>query len=495
MKPTLQAVHISKTFPGVKALTDVSVDFYPGEVHELLGENGAGKSTLIKILSGVYTPTEGQVLLDGQEIKFTTPRDAIDHQIAVIHQELSIAPDLTVAENIFLGNEPKKGKLLDRALMNRVSQEILDDMGVGDRIKATDIARDLTAAQQQMAEIAKVINRKARVIILDEPTSSLSEGEIEALFTQIRKLRDQGCTLIYISHRMVEIFSMCDRATVLMDGNWVTTKLIKESSEHELVTAMVGREMGDYYNKQVHTRGAEMVRVEGLTRHKEFEDISFTAYAGEILGVYGLIGAGRTEVMETVFGARKASAGKVFLRGEEVHFKSPKDAIESRLGMVTEDRRRTGLMLEKSVKDNMVLPSIPKHQAKAGFANPAWEKEVSEQYKQALGVKTPSIETIIKYLSGGNQQKAILAKWLIADSDILILDEPTRGIDVNAKSEFYALMNDFVAKGGCIIMISSEMPEVIGVSDRVIVMYEGHLKGELTGADITEHNIIKLANP
>ena len=288
---------------------------------------------------------------------------------------------------------------------------------------------------------------------------------------------------------------MCDRATVLMDGNWVTTKLIAESSETELVTAMVGREMGDYYNKQVHTRGEEMVRVEGLSRTKEFEDISFTAYAGEILGVYGLIGAGRTEVMETVFGARKASAGKVFLRGQEVNFKSPRDAIAHRLGMVTEDRRRTGLMLEKSVKDNMVLPSIPKHPGKAGFANPAWEKQVSEEYKKALGVKTPSIETIIKYLSGGNQQKAILAKWLIADSDILILDEPTRGIDVNAKSEFYALMNEFVAKGGCIIMISSEMPEVIGVSDRVIVMYEGHLKGELNGADITEQNIIKLANP
>ena len=495
MKPTLQAVHISKTFPGVKALTDVSVDFYPGEVHALLGENGAGKSTLIKILSGVYTPTEGQVLLDGKEIKFTTPRDAIDHQIAVIHQELSIAPDLTVAENIFLGNEPKKGALLDRALMNRVSQEILDDMGVGDRIKATDVARDLTAAQQQMAEIAKVINRKARVIILDEPTSSLSEGEIDALFTQIRKLRDQGCTLIYISHRMVEIFSMCDRATVLMDGNWVTTKLIAESSETELVTAMVGREMGDYYNKQVHTRGEEMVRVEGLSRTKEFEDISFTAYAGEILGVYGLIGAGRTEVMETVFGARKARAGKVFLRGQEVNFKSPRDAIAHRLGMVTEDRRRTGLMLEKSVKDNMVLPSIPVHAKNRIFANPGWEEKVSEEYKSALGVKTPSIETTIKNLSGGNQQKAILAKWLIADSDILILDEPTRGIDVNAKSEFYALMNDFVSKGGCIIMISSEMPEVIGVSDRVIVMYEGHLKGELNGAEITEQNIIKLANP
>lgn len=495
MEPTLQAVHISKTFPGVKALTDVSVDFYPGEVHALLGENGAGKSTLIKILSGVYTPTEGEVLLHGKKIDFHNPRDAIDARIAVIHQELSIAPDLTVAENIFLGSEPKKGKLLDRALMNRVSQEILDDMGVGDRIKATDVARDLTAAQQQMAEIAKVINRKAEVIIMDEPTSSLSEGEIDALFTQIRKLRDQNCTIIYISHRMVEIFSMCDRATVLMDGNWITTKLIKESSEHELVTAMVGREMGDYYNKQVHTPGEEMVRVEGLTRKKEFEDISFTAHAGEILGVYGLIGAGRTETMETVFGARKPDSGKVYIRGKEVHFKSPMDAIAHGVGMVTEDRRRTGLMLEKSVKDNMVLPSIPKHAKKGGFANPKWETEVSAEYKETLGVKTPSIETVIKNLSGGNQQKAILAKWLIAESEILILDEPTRGIDINAKSEFYALMNDFVAKGGCIIMISSEMPEVIGVSDRVIVMYEGHLKGELKGADITEQNIIKLANP
>ena len=495
MEPTLQAVHISKTFPGVKALTDVSVDFYPGEVHALLGENGAGKSTLIKILSGVYTPTEGEVLLHGKKIEFNNPRDAIDARIAVIHQELSIAPDLTVAENIFLGAEPRKGKLLDRALMNRVSQEILDDMGVGDRIKATDVARDLTAAQQQMAEIAKVINRKAEVIIMDEPTSSLSEGEIDALFTQIRKLRDQNCTIIYISHRMVEIFSMCDRATVLMDGNWVTTKLIKESSEHELVTAMVGREMGDYYNKQVHTPGEEMVRVEGLTRHKEFRDISFTAHAGEILGVYGLIGAGRTETLETVFGARKADSGKVFVRGQEVNFKSPMDAIATGIGMVTEDRRRTGLMLEKTVKENMVLPSIPMHKKKLGFANPAWEDKVAKEYKETLGVKTPTVETVIKNLSGGNQQKAILAKWLIAESEILILDEPTRGIDVNAKSEFYALMNDFVAKGGCIIMISSEMPEVIGVSDRVIVMYEGELKGELTGADITEQNIIKLANP
>lgn len=494
MQPTLQAVHISKSFPGVKALSDVSVDFYPGEVHALLGENGAGKSTLIKILSGVYTPTEGQVLLDGKEVKFQNPHDAIDHRVAVIHQELSIAPDLTVAENIFLGSEPRKGKLLDRALMNKVSQDILDGMGVGDSIKATDVARDLTAAQQQMAEIAKVINRKARVVIMDEPTSSLSEHEIEALFTQIRKLRDENVTIIYISHRMVEIFSMCDRATVLMDGRFVTTKMVKDTNEAELVASMVGREIGDYYKRKVHTRGQEMVRVEHLTRRKEFEDVTFTAYAGEILGVYGLIGAGRTETLETVFGARKPDSGKIFIRGKEVHYASPRDAIADRIGMVTEDRRRTGLMLAKSVRDNIVLPSLPMHKKKLGFANPPWEKEVAEEMKKKLMIKTPSIDTIIGNLSGGNQQKVILGKWLIANVDILILDEPTRGIDVNAKSEFYALMNEFVAAGGCIIMISSEMPEVIGISDRIIVLHEGHLRGELTGADMNEQEIIKLAN-
>ena len=494
MQPTLQAVHISKSFPGVKALSDVSVDFYPGEVHALLGENGAGKSTLIKILSGVYTPTEGQVLLDGKEVKFQNPHDAIDHRVAVIHQELSIAPDLTVAENIFLGSEPRKGKLLDRALMNKVSQDILDGMGVGDSIKATDVARDLTAAQQQMAEIAKVINRKARVVIMDEPTSSLSEHEIEALFTHIRKLRDENVTIIYISHRMVEIFSMCDRATVLMDGRFVTTKMVKDTNEAELVASMVGREIGDYYKRKVHTRGQEMVRVEHLTRRKEIEDVTFTAYAGEILGVYGLIGAGRTETLETVFGARKPDSGNIFIRGKEVHYTSPRDAIADRIGMVTEDRRRTGLMLAKSVRDNIVLPSLPMHKKKLGFANPPWEKEVAEEMKKKLMIKTPSIDTIIGNLSGGNQQKVILGKWLIANVDILILDEPTRGIDVNAKSEFYALMNEFVAAGGCIIMISSEMPEVIGISDRIIVLHEGHLRGELTGADMNEQEIIKLAN-
>lgn len=492
MEPTLQAVNISKLFPGVRALDKVSLDFYPGEVHALIGENGAGKSTLIKILSGVYTPTEGQIILDGETIEFHSPHDAIRNGIAVIHQELSIANDLTVAENIFLGLEPTKGKFLDRAHMNKTSQDVLDFMQVN--IKATSLARDLTVAQQQMVEIAKVINRKAKVVFMDEPTSSLSKHEIKALFEQINNLRSNNVTVIYISHRMAEIFEMCDRATVLRDGQKIVTRMVREISESDLVASMVGRDIGDYYNRQAHTRGKEMLRVEGLCRNREFSDISFTAYAGEILGVSGLVGAGRTEVMETIFGARKADSGKVFIEGKEVKFNSPKDAIDARIGLVTEDRRRTGLMLKTTIKRNMVLPSLNKHKKGLGFVNHVWENQIAKEMVSKLRVKTPSTETIIGNLSGGNQQKVILAKWLVADSDILILDEPTRGIDVNAKSEFYALMNDFVAKGGCIIMVSSEMPEIIGISDRVIVMREGYISGELSAEEANEQSIIELAS-
>lgn len=492
MQPTIQAVNCTKVFPGVKALSNVSVDFYPGEVHALLGENGAGKSTLIKILSGVYTPTEGYVVLEGQKVEFHSPRDAIEKGIAVIHQELSIANDLTVAENIFLGIEPKKNAFLDRAYMNKVAQEILDSMNV--KIKATAIARDLTVAQQQMVEIARVINKKAKVVIMDEPTSSLSEHEIEALFTQIENLRKNNVTIIYISHRMAEIFHICDRATVLRDGQKIITKMIKETTEAELVTNMVGRQIGDYYIHRKHTRGKEMLRVEGLTRKNEFYDISFTAYAGEILSFAGLVGSGRTEVMETIFGARRPDYGKIYVNGKEVTFKSPKDAINAGIGMVTEDRRRTGLMLRDDVKRNTVLPSVPKNSRRFGFLNFNWEVQITKEMIKMLSIKTPSTETIVANLSGGNQQKILLARWLVAHSDILILDEPTRGIDVNAKSEFYSLMNDFLDKGGCIIVVSSEMPEVIGISDRVLVMREGRISGELTGDDINEHNIINLAS-
>ena len=494
MNPCIRAVHISKSFPGVQALSDISIDFYPGEVHALLGENGAGKSTLIKILSGVYTPTEGQVILGQEPVCFTNPRQALDAGIAVIHQELSIANDLTVAENIFLGMEPKQknGVFVDKKRMNDEAQQVLDMMKVS--IRATDVARDLTAAQQQMAEIAKVIIHNARVVVMDEPTSSLSEHEINALFAQILLLRKQNVAVIYISHRLKEIFEICDCATVLRDGCFVTNRRIAQTTEKELVASMVGREMKDYYNRQPHMRGAETLRVQGLCGGKWFQDVSFCAYKGEILGIAGLIGAGRTEVMETIFGARQREAGTVFVNGKEVNFQSPKDAIAARIGMVTEDRRRTGLMLQATVQDNIVLPSLIYHHKAAGFLDFVWEKETAVEYVAKLGVKTPSVDTTIANLSGGNQQKVILAKWLIAASDILILDEPTRGIDVNAKSEFYALMNAFVARGGTVVMVSSELPEIIGISDRILVMREGRLTGELPWQEATEENIISLAS-
>ena len=494
MEPCIQAVNISKHFPGVNALTDVSIDFYPGEVHALLGENGAGKSTLIKILSGVYEASQGKVVYQGQEVSFQNPRQALDAGISVIHQELSIANDLTVAENIYLGMEPasKRGVFLNKKKMISDAQAVLDFMQVN--IRATDVARDLTAAQQQMAEIAKIIVKNSKVVIMDEPTSSLSEHEIDALFRQIRLLKEKNVAVIYISHRMKEIFEICDRATVLRDGCFVYSSLLKDTTEKKIVTSMVGREMKDYYNRVAHTRGEETLRVENLCCGRHYQNISFSAYAGEILGISGLIGAGRTEVMETIFGARTADSGKIFVKGQEVHFKGPKDAIAAKIGMVTEDRRRTGLMLIADVQDNINLPSLVYHHKALNFRDIQWEKTEAAEYVKKLGVKTPSLDTIISTLSGGNQQKVILAKWLIAKSDILILDEPTRGIDVNAKSEFYKLMNEYVAQGGTIIMVSSELPEIIGISDRILVMCEGKLMGEMDYRDATEENIISLAS-
>lgn len=495
-EPILQAKNITKLFPGVKALSDVSVDFYPGEVHALVGENGAGKSTLVKVISGVYDPSEGTIIYEGREHQFKNPRQALDCGISVIHQELSIANDLTVAENIFLGAEPRrfsvKSPLLDRADMNARAQAVLDQMKV--KLKATDMAGSLTAAQQQMIEIAKVITKNARFVVMDEPTSSLSESEINALFEQVAQLRKRHVAIIYITHRMKELFEICDRVTVLRDGQKVKTMMIADTTEQEIVSNMVGREIADYYNKQEHERKDEMLRVEGLTINGVFQDISFSAYRGEIVGFAGLVGAKRTDVMECIFGAHKADAGKVFLEGKEVRFESPKDAIAHKMGFVTEDRRSTGLMLQASIRENAVLPSLPRTQRKMGFLNPKWEKETTMEYYKRLRIKAPSMQTIVSTLSGGNQQKVILAKWLIAQSSILLLDEPTRGIDVNAKSEFYALMNAFVEEGGCIVMVSSELPEILGVSDRVIVMREGRISGELSREEASEQSIIQLAS-
>lgn len=492
MEPVLQVKNISKEFSGVKALNNISIDFYPGECHALVGENGAGKSTLIKIIAAIYTATKGNAYLNGEKCNFKSPKDALDAGIAVIEQETSIAPHLTVAENIYLGCEPRnKLGLLNRKKMETDAQAVLDGMEL--KINAKTLCSTLTAAQLQMVEIAKVISKQARVVVLDEPTSSLSETEIDSLFTQIRKMKAVNTTMIYVTHRMAELPIICDRVTVLRDGCLIQTYQVKDVTEKQIVNSMVGRELNDYYDQHLHTPGEEMLRVEHLCQTGVFEDISFHANAGEIVAFSGLVGAGRTETLEAIFGATKTTSGKVFLYGDEVAIDTPADAIKKKIGFVTEDRRRTGLLLAKSIHENIGLPNLPAH-ANNGIVNIQWEKNVSLEYKDRLRIKAPSINAFTKNLSGGNQQKVILSRWLAAESKILILDEPTRGIDVNARLEFYTLMNEFVENGGSIVMVSSEMPEIIGVADRVYVMREGRISGELQGDEINELNLINLAS-
>ncbi len=492
-EPYLQVKNISKEFPGVKALQDVSIDFYPGECHALVGENGAGKSTLIKIIAAIYRPTSGKVILGGKETHFQSPKDALDAGIAVIEQETAIAPHLTVAENMYLGNEPSKGHgRLDRKKMESDAQQVLDEMGL--KIDAHTLCSRLTAAELQMVEIAKVISKHAKVVVLDEPTSSLSEKEIDSLFEQVRKMKASGTTLIYVTHRMAELSIICDRCTILRDGCWVAEYKINEVSEQTIVNSMVGRELGAFV-KHDHEAGKEMLRVEHLCQEGVFDDISFHANAGEIVAFSGLVGAGRTEVMEAIFGATKLTSGKIFLEGQEISIKSPHVAIANKIGLATEDRRRTGLLLRKSIEENIALPNLPFHAKNGVFVNVPWEKQTSSEYMKSLDIKAPNIATLCGNLSGGNQQKVILSKWLAAGVKVLILDEPTKGIDVNARAEFYELMNNFVESGGCIVMVSSDMPEVIKIADRVYVMCEGKITGEIQKDEINELNMITLASP
>ncbi len=494
-EPILSLSNISKAFPGVKALNHVSIDFYKGEVHAIVGENGAGKSTLMKIISGVYIPDSGVITLDNEEAAFKRPREALEKGISIIHQELNIAKDLTVAENIYLGEEIRmKGFMpfLDRKLMERLSENILEKMGV--RIDVRRVSDELTASEQQIIEIAKVINRKSKIIIMDEPTSSLSEAEIKVLFKIIQQLKQEGITIIYISHRMKEIFEICDRVTILRDGCLIRTSNIRDTNEKEVVANMIGRTITSYYDKTLHLRKKEMLRVDDLTIYGVFENISFTLYEGEILGISGLVGSKRTDVLECIFGVKKPDKGKIFIRGKEVTLNNPREANDYKIGLVTEDRRRTGLMLDQSVLANLVLPSLSHHKNKAGIVDSKWETEVTKEYINKISIKTPGVSSIIRNLSGGNQQKVILSRWLAANSEILLLDEPTRGIDVNAKAEFYKIMNAFVSNGGGILMVSSEMPEILGVADRILVMREGRIRGELDGSSATELKIIELAS-
>ena len=492
MEPILQVKNISKTFPGVKALSDVSADFYPGEVHTLVGENGAGKSTLIKIISGVYTPDPGgKIIFEGKDMNFTEPGQAIDAGIAVIHQELSIAKDLTVAQNVWLGREKKKKNgLLDKAKMNKDTQDILDFMKVD--LKATTIAGELNAAQQQMVEIAKVISQNAKVVVMDEPTSSISDKEVGFLFETMRALTKKGVGIIYISHKMSELEEICDRVTVMRDGETVGTKVVKETTKDELIAMMVGRELTNYYTRDYLEPGEVVLKCEHISDNKMAKDATFELRRGEIIGFAGLVGAGRSETMKAVFGLADHMSGEVFVEGRKVRIKSPIDALKYGIALVPESRKEEGLYKVQSVRFNSTIEVLSQF-IKNLRVNVKKEEEITQKYIDMMGTKTPSQEQIIGNLSGGNQQKVMIGRWLATAPKILILDEPTRGVDVGAKAEIYGIMNELVKQGMSIIMISSELPEIINMSDRIYVMNEGRVTGCLDHADVTQEKIMQLA--
>jgi ribose transport system ATP-binding protein len=484
--------NISKSFPGVQALDSVSLNIISGEIHVLIGENGAGKSTLIKILTGVYQKDSGKIEYKGKEVNFQTPRQAMQDGISVIHQELSLILDLTVADNIFLGREKSNGQFLQKIYMQNKSKEILDSLELD--IDPSVKVKELSNAQRQMVEIARSVSWGSSLVIMDEPTSSLSEKEVKSLFKIIKKLKRENVGIIYISHRLKEIPEIGDRVTVLRDGKIVQTLLVRDSDEKKLISLMVGREIKDYYHlkKQEKKEKNKVLEINNLTLEPHFRNISFYLNKGEILGISGLIGAGRTELLRAIFGLDQYHVGEIILKNNTVKFNHPKEAIDCKIGLITEDRRDQGLLLDKSVVENISLPVI-RFNASKGFINKEWEKIVSSEFKEKLKIRTPSINTVVKNLSGGNQQKVIIARWLAAESDILLLDEPTRGIDVNAKAEIYALMIEFVHKGGSIIMVSSELPEILGLAHRIIVMRKGELTGILSKEEATEERVMNLA--
>ena len=482
---------ITKRFPGVLALNDVKLNLRAGTVHSLMGENGAGKSTLMKILAGVYALDEGQILIDGKPVSITDPRSGLDHGIAMIHQELSFIPELSAAENIFLGRELRnRAGLVSKRIMAEEAQKVFDRWGI--KISSDTLMRDLSVAQAQMVEIAKAIAFDARIIIMDEPTSAITDREVAALHKIIGQLREAGTAIIYITHKMDEVFAISDEITIFRDGTWVATELAKNMTRDSLISLMVGRELTALFPKSEAKIGEVILEVKNLNRGRQVKDVSFSLKRGEILGFAGLMGSGRTEVLETLFGIYAADSGTIKIKGKEVKIREPHQAIAAGIGLLTEDRKKTGIMGVLSVRDNMSVAALSKFTLGGILRKPLIEKQCEEQ-RQALSLKTPSLNQQIQNLSGGNQQKVLLSRWLLTDPDILIIDEPTRGIDVGAKSEIHRLMSELAKQGKAIIMVSSEMPEILGMSDRVVVMCEGRLVGEVSRKDATQENIMELA--
>ena len=486
----LKMVGIDKRFPGVHALKGVDLDLRPGEVLALVGENGAGKSTLMKILTGVHHADEGDIIYKGNHVRFNTPKEAQEAGISIVHQELNLMNHLTTAQNIFIGRE-SQGFVLDDKKINQEAERLFRQLNVA--ISPTDDVGKLTVGKQQMVEIAKAISFQSSVLILDEPTAALTDAEISELFTIMRDLKARGTAMIYISHRMDEIMEISDRITVMRDGEYVTTLETAQTDLDEIINAMVGRTIFEPPKSCSDVQpGAPVVLEVKNLRSKDVKDVSFTLHKGEILGFAGLMGAGRTEVARLIFGADKMDGGEIYIRGQKVTIHSPQDAVKAGIGYLSEDRKRYGLALPLSVADNVVLADL-EHFSRAGVANEGQISRTTDEYIRKINIKTPSGKQLVRNLSGGNQQKVIIAKWLVRDCDILIFDEPTRGIDVGAKSEIYKLMTELAAEGKSIIMISSELQEVLRMSDRIACMCEGRLTGILDIEETDQEKIMKLA--
>lgn len=496
MEYVLEMKNICKSFPGVKVLENVNLQIKPGEVHALMGENGAGKSTLMKILMGIYKADQGTIVLQGQETVMHGPKDAMGKGISMIHQELNTLLDMEVAENVFVGREIlKKGfskmKIVDLDKMREETARYFREMSIDIDPKAK--MRTLSVAEMQLVEIVKAISLNSKIIVMDEPTSAITEKEAQVLFAQIDRLKKQGVAIIYISHKMDEIFRISDTITVLRDGEWIGTKPAAELDDNSLIKMMVGRELTDIYPKEPAPIGDVILEVKDLSRGKKVKNVSLTLRRGEVLGIAGLVGAGRSELVETIFGLYPKTGGEIFLNGKKADIKNPKEAIKNKIALITEDRKLTGLNLIASVKENISIVSLSK-MSKKGVIDKKRENEVAEKYIKELKIKTPNGNAIVGNLSGGNQQKVVLAKWLLDEPEIIIFDEPTRGIDIGAKRDIYLLINELAKEGKAVIVISSEMAEVMGISDRIVVMCEGELKGEVQRDEFSQELIMSYAS-
>jgi ribose transport system ATP-binding protein len=485
-----ELIDISKSFPGVKALDHVNFDLKPGEVHALVGENGSGKSTLMKILSGVYTKDEGKIIVNGQEVEFQNPRAAQDMGICIIHQELNLCRHLSIAENIYLGREPYQGPFVNQRKQIEDTRKILKRLDVD--LDPTTRVSELTVSKQQMVEIGKAISTNAKIIIMDEPTSALTIKEIDELFKIIHVLKQEGHGIIYISHRLDELASIADRVTVIRDGQHIITMDYKDTTQEKIIRYMVGRELKEKFPR-IKTQAGEIIfEVKNLTAGKAVKNVSFQVREGEILGIAGLMGAGRTETVRAIFGADKKESGQLFLHGKEIHIHKPLEAIEAGVFCVPEDRKRDGLCISMPVYQNATLPNMEKVTVN-GIVNTRKEIAIAEEMINELTIKTPTVSQTVKNLSGGNQQKVVVGKWLVKPAHVILFDEPTRGIDVGAKVDIYNLMNDLKKKGIGVAFVSSELPEILGMADRIVVMCEGRVTAELDASEASQELIMQYA--